>query len=286
MHLVRPSARALSELTLRERVAFELADFCVREPFTALSGHYLATVMGTMIGSCGSRRLDVHGLEHVARLGPRARILLLANHRSFFDFFTISYVLFFRTRLPRRLFFPTRGTFFYDHPAGPAVNLAMSAMRMFPPVLRDTKKRAWNEYMLERTVAELRVPGTIVGLHPEGTRGKGDDPFALLPAQPGVGRVALEADFAHVVPVFVLGMSNELRRELVWNWTAADAHRISVRFGAPIDLSALREGPPKLTTSKRAADLCRAAIVALAEDDRRSRASSPRRPREGDQNLV
>jgi len=273
---VRPSDEALAELTLGERVSFEVADFLVREPFTELSGRYLATVMGTMIGSCGSRRLDVTGLEHVARLGPQARILLLANHRSFFDFFTILYVLFFQTDLPRRLFFPTRGTFFYDHPVGPFVNLAMSAMRMFPPVLRDAKKRAWNEYMLARTLAELRVPGTIVGIHPEGTRNKRADPYDLLPAQPGVGRVALAADFAHVVPVFVLGMSNELKRELAWNWTAAEAHRISVRFGPPLDLGPLRAKPPKLTTAKRAADLCLDAIRTLAEEDRVARAR-PRR---------
>lgn len=268
---MRPTTKELSELSTRERVAFELADLCVREPFTEVSGRYLATVMGTLIGSCGSRRIDVTGLEHVASLGPNARLLLLANHRSFFDFFTILYVLFFRTRLPRRLFFPTRGTFFYDHPAGPVVNLAMSAMRMFPPVLRDAKKRAWNEYMLRRTIDELRKPGTIVGLHPEGTRNKGEDPYALLPAQPGVGKVILAADFATVVPVFVLGMSNELSREFLWNWTDASAHRISVRFGPALDFSDLRAGPAKLTTAKRAADRALAAISALGEEDRRAR---------------
>ncbi len=275
---VRPTNEELCELSVRERLAFEVADFCVRPAFTEVSGSYLAAVMGTMIGSCGGRRLDVHGLEHIAPLGPHARILLLANHRSFFDFFTVLYVLFFRTKLPRRLFFPTRGSFFYDHPAGPLVNLAMSAMRMFPPVLRDTKKRSWNEYMLKRTIDELRVPGTIVGLHPEGTRNKNDDPYALLPAQPGIGKVALAADFAHVVPVFVLGMSNELRKELVWNFTAAAEHRISVRFGAPIDLSDLRKRPPKLTVAKRTADVCLDAIRTLAEEDRAARSVALRGP--------
>jgi 1-acyl-sn-glycerol-3-phosphate acyltransferase len=269
---VRPTPDELAELTTRERVSFELADLLTREPLTPLASRYLATVMGTIIGACGSRRIDVAGLEHVAPLGPRARLLLLANHRSFFDFFTVLYVLFFQTRLPRRLFFPTRGAFFYDHPAGPVVNLAMSAMRMFPPVLRDARKRAWNDYMLRRTIAELRRPGTIVGLHPEGTRGRGADPYALLPAQPGVGKVALAADFADVVPVFVLGMSNELTRELSWNLTEPEHHRISVRFGAPIDLSDLRGLRPKLSVAKRAADRCLAAIGALAAEDRAERA--------------
>ena len=35
--------------------------------------------------------------------------------------------------------------------------------------------------------------GTVMGLHPEGTRGKGADPYTFLPAQPGVGRIALGA---------------------------------------------------------------------------------------------
>jgi hypothetical protein len=60
---VRPTTKELSELSTRERVAFELADLCVREPFTEVSGRYLATVMGTLIGSCGSRRIDVTGLH-------------------------------------------------------------------------------------------------------------------------------------------------------------------------------------------------------------------------------
>mgnify|MGYP001480307136 CR=1 FL=1 len=37
-------------------------------------------------------------------------------------------------------------------------------------------------------------PGTVVGLHPEGTRGKGPDPYTFLPAQPGVGKLALVAE--------------------------------------------------------------------------------------------
>lgn len=269
---MRPTEAELAELSPAERATFELAHFLVGDRFTALSGRYLAAVMGTMIGSCGSRRLDVYGLEHVSRFGPSARLLLLANHRSFFDFFTILYVLFFRTSLPRRLFFPTRGQFFYDHPVGPLVNLSMSAMRMFPPVLRDAKKRAWNEYMLRRTLGELRVPGTIVGLHPEGMRNKGSDPYAYLPAQPGVGKVALGADFAETIPVYVRGIGNELRHELAWNLLSPDEHRISVRFGPPIDLTALRKGPSKLSTAKRAADLCLDAIKALGEEDRLARA--------------
>jgi 1-acyl-sn-glycerol-3-phosphate acyltransferase len=264
----RPTPEQLASLSPMERVAFEIGDASARYG-TLWARAYNSVVLSGLVWASGGRRLHVHGVEHFAGMDEKSRVLLVANHRSFFDFFIVMGVTFWHTRLSRRIFFPVRGTFFYDHPLGPLVNGAMSAMRMFPPILREQSKRSFNTYSVERCVAELSVPGTLVGIHPEGTRNKGPDPYALLPTQLGVGRIALEAEGAYVVPLFVLGMGNSLPKELVSNWTAADDHRIDVHVGAPIDFSDLRPAKDRPRTMKRAAERCMSAIQVLAEDNRK-----------------
>jgi 1-acyl-sn-glycerol-3-phosphate acyltransferase len=211
--------------------------------------------------------LHVEGLEHVRGFGKKDTFLVVANHRSLFDFFVISAIFYWRTGVSRRMLYPTRSQFFYDHPAGTVVNLAMSAGRMFPPIMRDNEKRAFNRYALERCEAELRRPGTIVCIHPEGTRNKGGDPYAFLPAQPGAGRLALAAPLT--IPVFVLGMTNSLGLEFVHNWTNPEPYPIHVRFGAPVDVSDLQAKKGTLRAQKIAADRCMEAIAALAAETRR-----------------
>ena len=234
----RDAARALSRM---ERVAFDIADFSTRH-LTVPAKAYNTVTMGIMLWMTAGRRLDVVGLEHLERFGKKDRVLFVCNHRTFFDFFVLTATFFWNTRLSRRILFPIRSTFFYDHPLGPLVNATMSGMRMFPPLLRDKgeDKRAFNRWAIERCIEELSIEGTVMGLHPEGTRNKSDDPYAFLPAKPGVGRVALGAVGAHVIPAFVLGPSNDLAFELERNWTAPRESRIDVLIGPEIDLSDLR----------------------------------------------
>ena len=271
---VRPTPEQLAPLTRFERASFRLADLLAAPKLTPLSANWNSVVMGALIYSCASRRLKVHGLENLAPFGKKDSILLVANHRSFFDFFTITALLYWRTRLTKRIFFPVRQNFFYDHPLGPAVNFAMSGMRMFPPVMRDKEKKAFNTYSVARCIEELNRPdiGTVLGIHPEGTRNKGDDPYAFLPAQPGVGRVALGATRAHVIPVFVLGMAQSIRVEWRKNVLEPDPWPVDVYFGAPIDLGDLRPKANMVTTQKRAADRCLDAIKVLADQQRRAAA--------------
>ncbi len=269
---IRPTPEQLAPLSRMERVAFRVADVLARPELSALSGAYNTVSMGALIWSCGGRRFHVKGLEHVAALGPKDSVLLVANHRSFFDFFSITAILYWRTRLTRRIFFPVRGTFFYDHPLGPAVNLAMSGMRMFPPVMRDASKKIFNQYSVERCIDELNRDdiGTVMGIHPEGTRNKGPDPYALLPAQLGVGRIALGARRAKVIPVFVLGMGQSIASEMRKNAFAPGDHRIDMYFGEPVDFEDLRPSAHQRATQKRAAVRCLDAIKALAEEQRKA----------------
>src|ERR1044072_674215 len=67
--------------------------------------------------------MRVHGLENVAAASRDQPILLAANHRSFFDMYTVSTVLFRETAWRKQLFFPVRGRFFYDSVLGLFVNL-------------------------------------------------------------------------------------------------------------------------------------------------------------------
>lgn len=266
--VAQPNEEELALLTSLERTSFLLGDF-VNRRLPKVAQRWNAAFMGATIWTCGGNRLRVHGLERIAHLTKEDRLLVVANHRSYFDFFIISAVIFWRTQLSRRILFPVRSTFFYDHPLGPLVNASMSAMAMFPPILRDRDRAAWNQYSLQRCVDELSIPGTVLGFHPEGTRNKGDDPYALLSAKPGVGRVALEMKAgAHVIPFFVLGMANDLARETRYNWLAPDQHPIDVVIGAPLDLSDLRAAGSHPHTHRAAAERCLAAIRGLADEQR------------------
>ena len=257
-----PSASHLAGLTRFELASWKTADWFVRN-LEGYSTTYNLITMGAMIWSCSSQRLSLFGTEHIAHLDKRSRILLVANHRSFFDFFMVSFVIYYKTKLPKRILFPTRAEFFYDHPLGPLVNLSMSAMRMFPPVMRDKKKARFNHYALGRCIEELAIPGTVLGVHPEGRRNKGEDPYDLLPAQPGVGKMALETD-ATVIPIYVHGISNDLGSEFVKNWTSPKRAPVDVVFGKEVDLSDLRVGVKNARAQKEAADRCLEAIRVAA----------------------
>ena len=106
------------------------------------------------------RRLDPSfHLQHHERLRPRARrgcvarapLLLVANHRSFFDMYAVSTVLFRSTQLAQATFFPVRGRFFYQSPLGLLVNLIMGWWSMYPPFFATgdnpiPEKRAFDKF--------------------------------------------------------------------------------------------------------------------------------------------
>lgn len=268
-----PTPRQLAPLGAVARFNFGLADWCVRH-LGWWSRLWNSTFMATLTGAASSRRLRLSGLEHVTGLGPQDRVLFVANHRSFFDFFQIMAVTFHYTRLSRRVFFPVRATFFYDKPVGPLVNMLMSGMAMFPPIFRSRAGARFNSYALDRCVAELQQPGTVMGIHPEGTRNKGPDPYSLLRTTRGVGRVALQAgDGVRVIPVWVLGTQNNLLLEILRNFTAARRYPLDVIFGAPLDFSDLMERTEHAAAWKVAAQRCMGAIQALGAEHRRRYAS-------------
>jgi len=142
---------------------------------------------------------------------------------------------------------------------------------MYPPFFATgdrpvPEKRTFDKYSF-RVLTELaRVgPGNIIGIHPEGTRNKSDDPYSFLPAQPGVGKLILAAR-PQVIPVFIAGLCNDLPRQIARNWNQEDVIRI--HFGEMLDLSPYLEKPDRLRTHKEIADAVVAKIAELGEKDR------------------
>ena len=224
--------------------------------------------------------MNVYGLENVEAASHERPLLLVANHRSFFDMYTVSTVLFRNTKWRKQLFFPVRGRFFYQSPLGLFVNLVMGWWSMYPPFFAAgdrpiPEKRTFDKYSF-RVLTELaRVgPGNVIGFHPEGTRNKGDDPYSFLPAQPGVGKLIRAAN-PQVIPVFIAGLCNDLPRQIARNWNREDVIRI--HFGEMMDLSPYFEKSDRLRTHKEIADAVLAKIAELGEKDRalqiRSRSS-------------
>src|ERR1041385_1258992 len=162
--------------------------------------------------------MRVHGLEHVEALDHSKPLLLVANHRSFFDMYVVSKTLFRKTKWRKQLFFPVRGRFFYQNPLGMFVNLIMGWWSMYPPFFATgdnpiPEKRTFDRFSFRLLTELARVgPGNVIGFHPEGTRNKNDDPYSFLRAQPGVGKLIIDAK-PQVIPVFIGGLCNNLPRQ-------------------------------------------------------------------------
>lgn len=213
--------------------------------------------------------MNVFGIENVERSSADRPLLLVANHRSFFDMYTVSSVLFRRTKRPIRLFFPVRAKFFYTDPVGWFVNFIMGWWSMYPPFFREEKdaaKRAFDRFSLRRLIQICSAGrGTVIGFHPEGKRNLNDDPYDFLPAQPGVGTVIYAAK-PQVIPIFIAGLGNDLPKQIVGNWRGGQ--KVRIWFGEPIDLSSFYERSDRLRTHKEIADFLMVKIGELGERDK------------------
>ena len=216
--------------------------------------------------------MNVYGLQNVEAASRERPIVLVANHRSFFDMYTVSTVLFRHTSWRKQLFFPVRGRFFYQSPLGLFVNLVMGWWSMYPPFFATgdrpiPEKRIFDKYSFRLLTELARVGrGNVIGFHPEGTRNKNDDPYSFLPAQPGVGKLIRDAN-PQVIPVFIAGLGNDLPRQIARNWNREDVIRI--HFGKVLDLSEHLKKPDRLRTHKEIADAVLDKIAELGENDRK-----------------
>jgi 1-acyl-sn-glycerol-3-phosphate acyltransferase len=215
--------------------------------------------------------MHVYGLEHIAAASRERPILLAANHRSFFDMYAVSTVLFRHTSWRKQLFFPVRGRFFYQTPLGLVVNLIMGWWSMYPPFFATgdnplPEKRGFDKFSF-RVLTELCEygSGNVIGFHPEGKRNKNSDPYTFLAPQPGIGKLIKDAD-PQVIPVFIAGLCNSLPRQIARNWNREDVIRI--HFGPMIDFSEYLQKPDRARTYIEISQHVMEKISELAETDR------------------
>lgn len=264
-----PTEGEISVLSRTEKVGFWLTHRMNQGAWKRFWTYCQRHIGSLWIQICTYNLMNVFGLENIERSDAGKPLLLVANHRSFFDMYTVSSVIFRRTSRPVTLFFPVRAKFFYDRPFGWLVNLVMGWWAMYPPFFREEKevvKREFDKYSLRRLIqiaSEGR--GHVIGFHPEGKRNFGDDPYEFLPAQPGVGKV-IHAARPQVIPVFIAGLGNDLVKQVLGNWKSGE--KVRIWFGEQIDFSEFFEKSDRLRTHKEIADFAMAKIGELAENDR------------------
>jgi 1-acyl-sn-glycerol-3-phosphate acyltransferase len=222
-------------------------------------------VGASWIHFCTRHLVAVHHAERLPSLDPLRSFVCVANHRSFFDLYVVTAFLV-RHGLGHRILFPVRANFFYERPLGFAVNGVMSFFAMYPPIFRERRRLALNAASIDELVWLLRRGGIFAGLHPEGTRKLDDDPYTFLPAQTGVGRV-IHGARVDVLPVFINGLQNDLRRQVASNFDRTGTP-INVVFGSPLELGDLLDtkGSPRVyrAITERVMD----AIGALGQEEK------------------
>jgi 1-acyl-sn-glycerol-3-phosphate acyltransferase len=223
----------------------------------------------TWVDLCTRKIRHEYGLERLPPNESLRSFIVVSNHRSYFDLFVVSMVLFKRAKVTHRIVFPVRSSFFYDHPLGFLVNAVMSWCSMYPPIFRDRKRAVLNHASMEELVWLLAKAGFSAGIHPEGTRNKGDDPYSFLPAQHGVGRAIYHARTT-VLPVFINGLGNRLGRQILGSFSG-QGEPVNVVFGAPVDFGSLYDAAPSARTYHAVAERALDAIRALGEEERKIR---------------
>jgi len=258
-----------------ERLALRFAELANDDPRGKwLQTQFLRGVSYVWVRAGIARRILVEGLDRMMALRPETGVMLVSNHRSFFDQYAMLLACYMGpVPWSKRLYFPVRSNFFYDQPLGIAINAAIAGGAMYPPIYRQSDRRALNDDALDRMVEIVRRPGNVLGMHPEGTRGKGDNPYKFLPAQPGVGKLALLGQPV-VIPVFLLGLGNNALEDIRVNFTkeARRSRAIVAVFGEPIDYRDLCAEKPRPTLYKKCADRFMVEVGKLAVREQALRA--------------
>ena len=267
--ILLPDESELAVLGTIEKLAFKLTHRMNLGVWKRFWGFCQRHIGSLWIKICTYNLMNVFGVENVENSDSSRPLLLVANHRSFFDMYCVSSVIFRQTKRPIKLFFPVRAKFFYDNPFGWFVNLVMGWWSMYPPFFREAKeakKREFDKYSLRRLI-QICAEGDahVIGFHPEGKRNLDPDPYQFSRAQPGVGKVIMEAK-PQVIPVFITGLGNDLPRQILGNWTGGE--KVRIWFGEEIDLSEFYEQRNAVRTHKKIADFVMEKIGELGEKDR------------------
>lgn len=264
--VVEPTMEELAVLSKTEQACFHFTHRMNQGAWKRLWTFMQSTVGAMWIHVSTYNIMRLYGLENIAACDPNRPILLVANHRSFFDMYAVSAMLYKRTNAIKSLYFPVRGRFFYEGAAGVFVNFIAGWFSMYPPFFYAPEKREFDKYSLKRLITLCREgAGNVIGFHPEGTRNKSDDPYSFLPPKPGIGKIILEAQ-PQVVPVFIAGLSNDLLTQVKRNWTTREPIRI--HFGARLDLSEYEGRASTFRAHREIAEIVMSKIAVLGEADK------------------
>ena len=234
----------LATLTRVERTALAFASWINESPRLRTATHWInRNVHRHFVTLLTSRRIHLVGMDKVVGLRPDRGVLIASNHRTYFDQYIIASYLYRHVVHWDQFFFPVRSAFLYDTVPGILSNLAFSTMSMFPPIFRPRHKRGVTRAGLDFLAERLKSPRTLVGIHPEGTRNKNEDPYELLPAEPGFGRVVLHAR-PIVIPIFINGLSDNPAEEARRNF--GRDRPVIVVYGDPVDMSEFDGVDPRL----------------------------------------
>ena len=262
-----PTSEELVVLAPRERLFFRFVYAMNQRPWKRF-WTWCQMLFGRLwIDICTYNLMTLYGLENLKTIDPQRPLLLVANHRSFFDMYVVSAMLYKQTQWRKQLYFPVRARFFYDSWLGMFVNLVMGLWSMYPPIFQEAKKRTFDQYSSRLLIGLCRTgAGNVIGFHPEGTRNKDSDPYSLLPAQPGVGKIIKDAQ-PQVMPVFVAGLrADNLPKQVLGNWRGGP--KIRIHFGACLDLSEFHAMKNHVRTYKAIGDYVMGQVGRLAEQDR------------------
>lgn len=271
--MIQPTPEQWALLTPVEKVNFMISDYVNRDPKAKHVFSRIASVVGkSWVEFFVSNLCPDHGFEKFAKIDPTRGVLLVANHRSFFDLFAVTARLFTMYGNHHQVQFPVRSTFFYDHYLGHCVNLPLAWGTMYPMIMRDKNRRGWNRFSTELLVELLQDPRNMVGFHPEGTRSRTKDPYELLPGRPGCGEL-IHRSRPNVIPVFLQGFPRyawhgplinhgPLKHKVLW------AHMV---MGDPMDFSQEWSEPASPELNQRIVDRVMAAIKGLGEQEKEIR---------------
>ncbi len=214
---------------------------------------------------------DYH-FERLSQANCDNGVLICANHRNYVD--NIALAIRSMKHLPKdvRLLAPARTEGLFDRRWGILVNLFGTFMSMYPPVVRSSRGAMWGKRVIQILIDLLHRGRVAIFIHPEGGRNKGNDPYDLLPAKPGLGKIIHQTK-ADVFPVFLQGFPHSPKSFLRANHQRGARPLVHAVMGEPLDFSAERAEAASPEIYRKIGRRLMEAIVALSVEEREIRRS-------------
>ncbi len=211
-----------------------------------------------------------HNFERLRKANYDHGVLICANHRSYVDNIALAIRSMKHVPSDVRLMAPARTEGLFDKRWGILVNLFGTFMSMYPPVVRNKRGAMWGRRVMQILTDLLHRGRVAIFIHPEGGRNKGDDPYDLLPAKPGLGKIIHQTK-ADVFPVFLHGFPRSPKAFIRANYRRGAQPLVHAVMGEPLDFSAERAMPASPEVYREICSRLMAAIVAASDEEREIR---------------